>query len=164
MPIKVGDKIPDAEFIIKTKDGLAKLSIEEITKGRKIVLFAVPGAFTPTCHRNHLPGFLENLGAIKEMGVDEVAVIAPNDVHVVDAWAKATKGDGKILFLADGNADFAMAIGMDIDLSNAGMGLRTKRYSMIVEDGRVTSFNSGDARGQATISSAATILEQLRDQ
>ncbi|MGI9364258.1 MAG: peroxiredoxin [Rhizobiaceae bacterium] len=162
MSIKVGDKLPDAEFMIKTDEGLAKLSVEEITRGKKIVLFAVPGAFTPTCHQNHLPGFLENVSAIKEKGVDEVAVIAPNDVHVVDAWAKATNGDGKILFLADGNADFAKDIGMDIDLSVAGMGLRTKRYSMIVEDGTVTSFNSGDIPGQATISSAATILEQLQ--
>lgn len=162
MSIKVGDRLPDAEFMIKTDEGLAKLSVEEITRGKKIVLFAVPGAFTPTCHQNHLPGFLENVSAIKEKGVDEVAVIAPNDVHVVDAWAKATNGDGKILFLADGNADFAKAIGMDIDLSVAGMGLRTKRYSMIVEDGTVTSFNSGDIPGQATISSAATILEQLQ--
>lgn len=164
MSIKVGDKLPAAEFMIKTDDGLAKLSVEEITKGKKVVLFAVPGAFTPTCHQNHLPGFLEHAAAIREKGVDEVAVIAPNDVHVVDAWAKATNGDGKILFLADGNADFAKAIGMDIDLSVAGMGLRTKRYSMIVEDGTVTSFNSGDVRGQATISSAATILEQLQAQ
>lgn len=161
MTIKVGDKLPEAEFTIMTSDGPAKMSVSELTAGKKIILFAVPGAFTPTCHANHLPGFLENLSSIKERGVDDVAVVAVNDVHVVNAWAKATKGDGKIHFLSDGNADFAKAIGMDVDLGVAGMGIRSKRYSMIVDDGTVTALNEEESPGQAVISSAATILEQL---
>jgi peroxiredoxin len=161
MTIKVGDRLPDAHFIVMTDDGLAKVSVEELVSGKKIVLVSVPGAFTPTCHSNHLPGFIDNVAAIKEKGVDEVAVVAVNDIHVVNAWAKATKADNKLRFLADGNADFAMAIGMDVDLAVAGMGIRSKRYSMIVDDGVVTSLNEGDERGQAVISSAATILQQL---
>ena len=161
MTIQVGDRLPDAEFIITTKDGKAKTSIADLTSGRKVVLFAVPGAFTSTCSSSHLPGFIENAEAIKEKGVDEIAVVSVNDSAVMDAWAEASKGKGKITFLADGNGDFAKAIGMDVDLSVAGMGLRSKRYSMIIEDGVVTHLNQGDVPGQATISSAATILGQL---
>ncbi|NKB51014.1 MAG: redoxin family protein [Rhizobiaceae bacterium] len=161
MPIEVGDKLPEAEFIIKTEDGLAKKSVADLTAGRKIVLFSVPGAFTPTCHSSHLPGFIENADAIREKGVDEIAVVSVNDVHVLNAWAEATKGKGKITFLADGNADFANAIGMAFDMSAGGMGTRSKRYSMIVDDGIVTALNQGDVRGQATISSAVAILKQL---
>ena len=161
MTIQAGEKLPDAEFIIMTEDGKAKTSIAELTTGRKVVLFAVPGAFTGTCSATHLPGFVENADAIKEKGVDEIAVVSVNDADVMNAWAAAYKGAKKITFLADGNGDFAKAIGMDVDLSVAGMGLRSKRYSMIIEDGVVTELNQGDVPGQATISSAATILGQL---
>lgn len=161
MTISVGDRLPEAEFTIMTGDGPSKISTSELCNGKKVVLFAVPGAFTPTCHANHLPGFLENLDSIKSKGIDDVAVTAVNDVHVVNAWAKASKGDGKIHFLSDGNADFAKAIGMDIDLGVAGMGVRSKRYSMIVDDGTVTAINLEESPGQAIASSAATILEQL---
>lgn len=161
MTIEVGQKLPDGEFITMTDDGPAKVSVADLTAGKKIILFAVPGAFTPTCHASHLPGFIEHAAAIKEKGVDDIAVVAVNDVHVVNAWAKASKGEGKITFLSDGNADFAKSIGMDIDLAVAGMGIRSLRYSMIVEDGVVTSFNHGDAPGTDTKSSAATIMEQL---
>jgi peroxiredoxin len=161
MTIEVGQKLPDAEFIIMTEDGPAKRSVADLTTGKKIILFGLPGAFTPTGHASHLPGFIEHEAAIKEKGVDEIAVVTVNDVHVVHAWAQATKGIGKITFLADGNGDFAKAIGMDVDLAVAHMGLRSKRYSMIVEDGVVTALNEGDVPGQATISSAATIMEQL---
>ena len=161
MTIQVGDKLPDAEFIITTADGKAKISVAELTSGRKVVLFAVPGAFTSTCSSSHLPGFIDNADAIKEKGVDEIAVVSVNDSAVMDAWAEASKGKSKITFLADGNGDFAKAIGMDVDLSVAGMGLRSKRYSMVIEDGVVTQLNQGDVPGQATISSAATILGQL---
>ena len=129
--------------------------------GKKIVLFAVPGAFTPTCHASHLPGFLENLDAIKDKGIDEVALTTVNDIHVTNAWAKATNAKDKIHFLSDGNADFAKSIGMDIDLGVAGMGVRSKRYSMIVDDRKVTALNIEESPGQAVASSAATILEQL---
>lgn len=161
MAIKVSDRLPDCEFQIMTDDGLAKTSVAALTEGKKLVLFSVPGAFTPTCHASHLPGFIEHLDAIKEKGVDDVAVVSVNDVHVMNAWAQTTKAADKILFLSDGSADFAKAIGMDVDLSVAGMGIRSARYSMIVDDGVVTAFNEGDQRGQAVIASAATILEQL---
>ncbi len=161
MSIQVGDKLPDAEFIIMTDDGPSKKSVSQMTSGRKIVLFSVPGAFTPTCHESHLPGFIEHADAIREKGVDEIAVVSVNDVHVINAWAEVTRGKGKITFLSDGNADFANAIGMARDMSAAGMGLRSIRYSMIVEDGIVTALNQGDVRGQATISSAVAILKQL---
>ena len=161
MTIKIGDTLPDAEFTYLGADGPAKMSIADLCAGKKTVLFSVPGAFTPTCHANHLPGFLEHLDAIKEKGVDEVAVVSVNDMHVMNAWAEATKGAGKIHYLSDGNADFAKAIGMDIDLGVAGMGIRSKRYAMIVEDGKVTEFNVEENPGQAVESSAAKILEQL---
>lgn len=161
MTIQAGDKLPEADFVIMTDEGLAKLSVSNLTAGKRIVLFGVPGAFTSTCHASHLPGFIENAEAIKEKGADEIAVVSVNDVHVMNAWAEATKSKNKITFLADGSGDFAKAIGMDVDLSKAGMGLRSKRYSMIIDNGIVTSFNAGDIPGQATISSAATILEQL---
>ena len=161
MTISVGEKLPDSEFTIMSADGPAKMSTTELSASKKVVLVAVPGAFTPTCHANHLPGFLEHIDAIKEKGVDTVAFVTVNDIHVVTAWEKASNNNGKIQFLSDGNADFAKAIGMDIDLGVAGMGVRSKRYSMIIEDGTVTAINLEENPGQATISSAATVLEQL---
>ena len=161
MTISIGDKIPAAEFHIMTDDGPSKMSTSELLDGKKVVLIGVPGAFTPTCHANHLPGFMENLDALKEKGVDDVAVTTVNDVHVVGHWAKASNGVGKIHFLADGNGDFAKAAGLDIDLGVAGMGVRSKRYAMIVDDGVVTHLNIEDSPGQAEQSSAAVILEQL---
>lgn len=161
MTIKIGDRLPDATFTYMTSDGPARMTTGELCDGKKVVLFAVPGAFTPTCHANHLPGFVEHIDEIKERGVDEVAVTAVNDVHVVNAWAEASKAKGKITFLADGNADFAKSIGLDVDLAAAGMGVRSSRYSMIVEDGKVTQLNIEESPGQATTSSAATILQQL---
>ncbi len=161
MAISVGDKIPDATFIVMTDDGPGKMTSDELFSGKKVVLFAVPGAFTPTCHASHLPGFLEHADDIREKGVDAIAVTAVNDIHVVNAWAQASKGNGKIHFLSDGNADFAKAIGMDVDLGVAGMGIRSARYSMIVEDRTVASLNVEENPGQAEKSSAAVILEQL---
>ncbi|WP_321342563.1 peroxiredoxin [Breoghania sp.] len=161
MAIQIGDKLPDATFKVMTEDGPGETTANEVFAGKKVVLFAVPGAFTPTCHNNHLPGFLDNLTVFKSKGVDTVAVTAVNDVFVMDAWAKATGAKGKMAFLADGSADFAKALGLELDASAGGMGIRSKRYSMIVEDGKVTSLNIEDVRGQAQVSSAAGILEQL---
>ncbi len=161
MTISVGEKLPDSEFTIMSADGPAKMSTAELSAGKKIVLVAVPGAFTPTCHANHLPGFLEHIDAIKEKGVDSIAFVTVNDIHVVTAWEKASNNNGKIQFLSDGSADFAKAIGMDIDLGVVGMGVRSKRYSMIIDDGVVTAINLEENPGQATVSSAATVLEQL---
>lgn len=161
MTIKPGDRLPDASFKYVGKDGAAEISVEELFAGKTVVLFAVPGAFTPTCHANHLPGFLNQLENIKAKGVDEVAVVAVNDMHVMNAWAEASGGKGKILFLADGSADFAKAIGLDIDLAAAGMGVRSQRYSMIVEDRVVKTLNIDEKPGQAVASGAVPILEQL---
>jgi peroxiredoxin len=124
------------------------------------VLFAVPGAFTPTCHKNHLPGFVKNADAIKAKGVDTIAVTAVNDGFVMDAWKKATNADA-IEFLADGNADFAKAIGMELDASGNGLGTRSKRYSMLVDDGVVKKFNLEPAPGKVEVSGGDTLLGQL---
>lgn len=161
MTIQIGDSIPNAVLKTKTSDGPTDLSTGELFGGKKVVLFAVPGAFTPTCTMNHLPGFLENYDALLAKGVDTIAVVAVNDVFVMSAWAKSTGAEGKILFLSDGNGDFAKAIGLDVDLSVAGLGLRSKRYSMLVEDGVVKALNVEDSPGQAETSSASALLAQL---
>jgi peroxiredoxin len=160
MTITVGDKLPAAEFTVMGADGQTKLSGDMVFSGRKVVLIGIPGAFTPTCSGNHLPGYLKNYDAIKEKGVDTIACTAVNDVHVMNAWSKATGADGKILMLADGNGDFARALGLDLDLSAAGMGTRTRRYSMVVEDGTVTKLNVEEKAG-LTCSAAENILEDL---
>jgi len=161
MTISVGDKLPQAKFKVVTDDGPIELTTDQVFAGKKVVLFAVPGAFTPTCHMNHLPGFLEHLETIKAKGVDDVVVVSVNDMWVMNAWAEATKAKGKILALADGSADFTKAIGLDADLGIAGMGVRSKRYSMIVEDGVVKELNIEEKPGTTEISGAARILEQL---
>ncbi|PWK68148.1 peroxiredoxin [Aminobacter sp. AP02] len=161
MTISIGDKLPEATFKTMTTDGAKSLTTDEIFAGKKVVLFAVPGAFTPTCSNNHLPGYVENHDAIIARGVDTIAVVSVNDVHVMGAWARFSGGEGKVLFLADGSGDFARATGLDIDLSAAGMGLRSKRFSMVVEDGKVTQLNVEGSPGQAIDSGAAKILEQI---
>src|SRR5690606_20335075 len=144
-----------------TPNGAEEVTTADFFAGRKIVLFGVPGAFTPTCSNNHLPGFVENYDAIKARGVDAVAVIAVNDAFVMGAWARFTGAEDKLVFLADGSGDFARAIGLDLDLAARGMGLRSQRYSMIVDDGVVTALNIEEVPGQAVTSGAARILEQL---
>ena len=159
MTIAKGDRIPDHTFLTMTDDGPGKVSTSDLFDGRTVVFFAVPGAFTPTCHQNHLPGFLEHADAIHEKGVDEIAVVAVNDVFVMDAWAKDTGGKGKLRYLTDANAEFAKAIGMDIDLGP--MGKRSQRYSMLVKDGIVSELNLEESPGEADTSGAATLLSQL---
>ena len=159
--IKIGERLPDAKFKVKTADGYADATTSDVFSGKKVVLFAVPGAFTPTCTMNHLPGYLENRTEILGKGIDDIAVVAVNDHHVMSAWAKAAGGEGKITFLADGNAGFTKAAGLDMDLSAGGLGIRSKRYSMIVDDGVVTSLNIEDTPGTAVTSGAAAILDQL---
>ena len=160
MTIKVGDRLPKATFTVMTADGPAARSTDDIFKGRKVVLFSVPGAFTPTCDAKHLPGFVEKAGDIKGKGVDTIACMAVNDVFVMDAWAKDPKAGGKISFLADGSAAFARQIGLELDLNERGMGMRTKRYSMLIDDGVVRSLNIEEGPG-AEKSGAKTMLEQL---
>jgi peroxiredoxin len=161
MTISIGEKLPQATFKTMTADGAKNITTDEIFAGKKVVLFGVPGAFTPTCSNDHLPGCLENHGAILGRGVDTIAVVSVNDHHVMAAWARFSGGEGKLLFLADGNGDFARATGLDADMSAGGMGVRSKRFSMIVEDGKVTALNLEGKPGQAVDSGAARILEQL---
>jgi peroxiredoxin len=135
MTISIGQKLPQATFKTMTADGAKNITTDEIFAGKKVVLFGVPGAFTPTCSNDHLPGYLENHDAILTRGVDTIAVVAVNDHHVMGAWARFSGGEGKLLYLADGNGDFVRAAGLDGDMSAGGMGVRSKRFSMIVEDG-----------------------------
>jgi peroxiredoxin len=161
MAIKVGDRLPEAKFRVMTAEGPGWKTTDEVFKGKKVVLFAVPGAFTPTCHKNHLPGFLQNADAIKAKGVDAIAVTAVNDGFVMDAWKKASNAEGKIEFLADGNGEFAKALDMTLDGSGNGLGLRSKRYSMLVDDGVVKKLNVEEAPGKAETSGAEALLKQL---
>jgi glutaredoxin/glutathione-dependent peroxiredoxin len=159
--IKVGDRLPEAKFRIMTAEGPAVKTTDEIFKGKKVVLFAVPGAFTPTCHKNHLPGFVQKADAIKSKGIDTIAVTGVNDVFVMDAWKKASGAEGKIEFLSDGNGDFAKAIDLWLDGSAMGLGVRSKRYSMVVEDGVVKKLNVEEAPGKADVSGAENLLKQF---
>lgn len=158
--IKKGDKLPAAEFISFNADGQTKLTTDQIFAGKKVVLIGMPGAFTPTCTMNHLPGFVEQAAAIGGKCVDTIACTTVNDPHVMKAWSKQADPEGKILMLADGNATFAASVGLDVDLAVANMGVRSKRYSMIVDDGVVTHLNVEDAKG-VNVSGADTILQQL---
>ena len=160
MTIKPGDRLPNIEFTVMTADGTQKLGTDVIFAGRKVVLFGVPGAFTPTCNMNHLPGFLQAYDDVKAHGVDTIACTAVNDVFVMAAWGKATGSEGKIMMLADGNAEFARAAGLELDLTAAGMGHRGKRYSMLVEDGVVKTLNIETERG-VNVSGAEAMLKQL---
>ena len=161
MTIEPGSRIPDVTLMERTPDGPAKIPSNDFFAGKRVVVFGVPGAFTPTCSLNHLPGYLENRDAILAKGVDDIAVVSVNDHHVMGAWAKASGGEGKIRFLADWDASFAKATGLDKDLSAGGLGVRSTRFSMLVEDGVVKFVNVEDNPGQATVSSAATMLEKL---
>ena len=161
MPIKVGDKLPSVKFRVMTAEGPKPKTTDEVFKGKKVALFAVPGAFTPTCSNLHMPSFLNNVDAIKAKGVDTIAVTGVNDVFVLEAWKKATNAGGKIDFLADGNGEFAKAIDLAFDGSGNGLGTRSKRYSMLVEDGVVKTFNVEEAPGKCEVSGGQTLLGQL---
>ena len=161
MAINVGDKLPSVKFKIMGSDGPDQITTDELFSGKKVVLFGVPGAFTPTCHGNHLPGYLNHLEDFKSKGVDDVAVVSVNDVWVMDEWSKVTKAKGKIRFLSDGAVEFTKAIGMEQDRSDSGMGMRSKRYSMIVDNGVVKSLNVEQVKGVVESSGAAAILNQL---
>jgi glutaredoxin/glutathione-dependent peroxiredoxin len=158
MTIKVGDRLPEATFRTMGADGTPKeTKVGEVFGGKKVALFAVPGAYTPTCHKQHMAGFVQNYDELKKRGFDVVACTSVNDVFVLTNWSKDSKADGKILMLADGSAEFAKYVGLDIDLTARGMGVRSKRYSMIVEDGVVKSLNVEDAPPNHDKSSAATL-------
>jgi glutaredoxin/glutathione-dependent peroxiredoxin len=159
MTIKVGDKIPDVPIAIATSDGPKPTTTGEFFNGRKVALFAVPGAFTPTCSARHLPSFVEKAGELKDKGVDEIACIAVNDPFVMAAWG-AKDGSKDITMIADGNGQFAQAAGLDMDASKFGMGQRSQRYSMVVDDCIVEQLNV-EAPGEYRASSAEHLLEQL---
>jgi peroxiredoxin len=161
MTIQVGDRLPQSTFRVMTPDGPAAKTTDDVFKGRKVVLFAVPGAFTPTCHRNHLPGFLANAAAIKGKGIDAIAVTGVNDIFVMDAWTKAAGVTNEIEVLADGNGDFAKALGLTMDGSGHGLGTRSQRYAMVVEDGIVKSLAVEDAPSKADASGAEALLKVL---
>jgi peroxiredoxin len=160
MTIAVGDKIPSAKLKTMTAEGPKDISTDEIFGGKKVVLFAVPGAFTPTCSAKHLPGFVEKAAQLKDKGVDTIACLAVNDAFVMGAWGKAQNTDGKVLMLADGAAAFTKQLGLELDLSGPGMGIRSKRYAMVVDNGVVKALNV-EAPGAFEVSSADAILRAL---
>ncbi len=161
MTIKIGDSLPAATFIVMTADGPKPMTSDQVFKGKKVALFAVPGAYTPTCHKSHMPGFVERVAEIKAKGVDAVACTSVNDIFVLDNWAHDTGADGKIAMLADGSADFAKALGLEIDLTARGLGVRSKRYAMLVDDGVVKVLNVEDLPPDHGISSAETICSLI---
>ena len=151
--IKAGDRIPDGTFMRMTDKGPAPIGTGEIFGGKKVVFFAVPGAFTPTCSKQHLPGYVSNAESIKAKGIDTIACMAVNDAFVMDAWAKAQNVGDKVLMLADGNAEFARKLGLELDATRSGMGTRSRRFSMVVEDGLVKELNVENP-GEFKVSSA----------
>ena len=160
MTIKVGDTIPSMKLMTPTADGPKEISTDEVFKGKKVVLFAVPGAFTPTCSAKHLPGFVQEASAIKAKGVDTIACVAVNDVFVMGAWAKEQGAGDKVLFLADGSGAFAKALGLELDLVARGLGVRSQRYALIAENGKVTHL-AVEAPGGFDVSRAEAILAVL---
>jgi peroxiredoxin len=160
MTINVGDKLPKTTLVKATDNGPEAVDSEEFFKGRKVALVAVPGAFTPTCSARHLPGFLDNADQLKAKGVDEIAFTSVNDPFVMGAWSKANEAGGKVTMLADGNGDFAESIGLTMDGSKFGMGKRSQRYSMIVNDGVVEQLNV-EQGGEFKVSSAEHLLGNL---
>lgn len=159
MTIKVGDHLPEAVFNVLTDDGMKELHSNEIFSGKTVALFALPGAFTPTCSAAHLPGFVVSLDKFKEKGVDTVACLSVNDAFVMKAWGDSANAEN-ILMLADGSAAFTKAIGMDLDLTARGMGVRSCRYSMLVKDREVIQLNIEEP-GKFEVSDAETLLSQI---
>ena len=160
MTVKIGDKLPQSNFMTFGADGPAPMSTDELCQGKTVALFAVPGAFTPTCSAKHLPSFKDNMAALKAKGVDVVACTSVNDAFVMGAWAEAESVGEDIIMLADGNGEFAKAVGLELDASGFGMGARSQRYSMVVKDGVVTELNVEEG-GEYRVSSADYMLEQL---
>ena len=157
MPIKEGDKIP--AVTVKTSD-MKDITTEELFGGKKVVIFAVPGAFTPTCSEHHLPGYIEQAEAIRARGVDSILCVSVNDAFVMGAWGRDQKATGIVRMLGDGSAIFTKALGMEFDLTERNMGVRSQRYSMLVEDGVVKQLNL-EAPGKFEVSNAETLLGQL---
>jgi peroxiredoxin len=160
MTIKSGEKLPAGTFKTMTKDGPQNLTTEQLFKGKTVVLFSVPGAFTPTCDAKHLPGFVQQAAAIKAKGVDTVACMSVNDVFVMNAWGKASNAGDSVLMLADGNGDYAKALGLELDGRGFGMGMRAQRFALVVKDGVATHVDV-EAPGEFKVSTAEHVLGQL---
>jgi len=160
MSIHVGDKVPSATLMEMQDGGPKPVKTDDLFAGKKVVVFALPGAFTPTCSAKHVPGFVQNFDALKAKGVDEIACVSVNDAFVMGAWGKDQKSDGKVRMLADGNGDFTKAMGLEMDGSRFGMGKRSQRYAMIVDNGVVKELNVEEA-GAFNVSSAEHVLKQL---
>lgn len=161
MAINVGDKLPSVMLRQVTAEGPKEVTSDDFFRGKRVVLFAVPGAFTPACSQRHLPGYVEKAAEIRGKGVDEIACVAVNDAAVMAAWGRDQKAEGKVTMLADGSGDFARALGLEIDLSRAGLGVRSKRYAMLVENGVVKSLKVEEQPGQVDASIAETMLSIL---
>lgn len=158
--IKVGDKIPSAKMKVMTGEGPKDLTTDDLFKGKKVVLFALPGAFTPTCSAKHLPGFVQKAADIKAKGVDTIACLSVNDAFVMGAWGKDQKVEDKVVMVADGNADFTSKVGLDMDGTGFGLGKRSRRYAMIVDDGVVKDVMVEEP-GAFSVSSAESVLSKL---
>lgn len=159
MTIKVGDRVPSATLDRMASDRPAKVTTDEIFAGRRVAMFGLPGAFTPTCSGQHLPGFVEHADALEAKGIDTIACVAVNDAFVMDAWGRDQKVGDKVVMLADGNGEFTRKLGLEADFQAFGMGLRSKRFSMIVEDGVVKTLNIEAGRG-LKVSDAGSLLKQ----
>jgi peroxiredoxin len=160
MTIQVGDRIPSATLRYKTDEGIQEITTDEIFGGKKVVLFSLPGAFTPTCSAKHLPGFVNKAGDFKGKGVDSIVCMSVNDAFVMDAWGKDQKVGDKVQLLADGNGDFAKALGLELDATGVGLGIRAQRFAMVVEDGVVKTLNVEEP-GAFEVSSAEAMLAAL---
>ena len=160
MTIKVGDKVPSVTLRYVSPDGVQAVTTDDFFRGKKVALFGVPGAFTRTCSERHLPGYVSHADELKAKGVDTIACIAVNDQFVMDAWGKERGAAGKVVMLGDGSGDFVRAIGLELDRITEGMGVRTQRYSMLVDDGVVKALNV-EQPGQFDVSSAETMLKAL---
>ncbi len=160
MTIKVGEKVPAVKLKQMTPEGMKDVDTGEFIKGKKVVLFALPGAFTPTCSAKHLPGFVEKAAELRSKGVDAVACLSVNDAFVMNAWGKQQNADGKVQMLADGNGDFTRAVGLEMDGSGYGLGQRSQRYAMIVQDGVVKALNV-EKPGAFEVSSVEAVLKAL---
>jgi peroxiredoxin len=160
MTIQVGDRLPSVKLYIMTEKGPRAVDSDDLFTGKKVVLFALPGAFTPTCSAAHLPGYVVHADEIKAKEVDRIICLAVNDAFVMDAWGKAQNVENRVFMVADGNGDFTRAVGLEMDGNGFGMGLRSQRYAMIIEDGRLTALNI-DPPGTFEVSGAENILQQL---
>jgi len=160
MTIQVGEKVPPATLKYLSPEGPKEISTDELFRGKKVALFAVPGAFTPTCSQRHLPGYVDKASDLKTKGVDQIACVSVNDAFVMGAWGKAQNVGEKVLMLADGSGDFTRAVDLELDATRAGLGKRSQRYSMLVEDGVVKKLNV-EQPGQFDVSSADAMLKTL---